>query len=193
MASKNRILILDNNDSFTFNLVQLIEEAGISSYDVVESSSLDPGIVPRYDKVLISPGPGLPSDFPAMCKVIRDFGAEKDMLGICLGHQAIAEVFGASLLNLPHVKHGVTTKLKILIREEGLFDGIPDASEVGLYHSWTVNPASLPDCLEVTGVGDEQRILAIRHKSFKLRGVQFHPESFMTQAGKKMIENWLNR
>ncbi|NQV03367.1 MAG: aminodeoxychorismate/anthranilate synthase component II [Bacteroidia bacterium] len=191
MGYKSRILIIDNNDSFTFNLVQLVEECGVTLYQVAASDQLDTNIVSRFDKVLISPGPGLPADFPRMCEVIRRFGAEKDILGVCLGLQAIAVEFGGSLINLPRVNHGVTTSLQIVARDELLFQGVSDGSLVGLYHSWAVDPGTLPDCLEVTAVSKKHTILALRHKYFKIKGVQFHPESFMTPAGKKMIENWL--
>lgn len=191
MVHKTRILIIDNNDSFTFNLVQLVEMCSINSYEVAASNQLDPGVVSRFDKVLISPGPGLPTDFPRMCEVIRRFGSKKDILGVCLGHQAIAIVFGGTLVNLPRVKHGFTTKLQIKTRDDQLFRGVSDESQVGLYHSWVVDPGTLPDCLEITAVSEEQTILALRHRHYRIRGVQFHPESFMTPAGKKIIENWL--
>ncbi|MBL7139069.1 MAG: aminodeoxychorismate/anthranilate synthase component II [Bacteroidales bacterium] len=192
MAHKTRILIIDNNDSFTFNLVQLVEECGIQSYEVAASNRLDPGVVNQFDKVLISPGPGLPTDFPGMCEVIRRFGAEKDILGVCLGHQAIAIEYGGSLIHLPGVKHGTTTRLQIKARDEQLFNRVNNGSQVGLYHSWAVDPATFPDCLEITAISEEQTILALRHKHFRVRGVQFHPESFMTPVGKKILENWIN-
>ncbi len=191
MANNTRILIIDNSDSFTFNLVQLIEESGVTHYDVVGSDRLDIEVVSRFDRVLISPGPGIPSDFPRMCEVIQRYGAEKDILGICLGHQAIAVEYGGSLINMPTVKHGITAKLHILADEKKLFNGVSEGSVVGLYHSWTVDPKTIPDCMEVTAISEDKTILAIRHKTFRVRGVQFHPESFMTPTGKKMIENWL--
>ncbi|MFC2101380.1 anthranilate synthase component II [Bacteroidota bacterium] len=191
MSANIRILIIDNNDSFTFNLLQLVEEAGGTSCDVIGSENLDPGVVSGYDKVLISPGPGLPSEFPRMCEVIREYSSEKDILGICLGHQAIAVDLGGSLVNMTQVKHGVTSKLHFKKEDKRLFAGIGEGEVVGLYHSWSVDPSTLPDCFEVTAVGDEGAILAIRHKTFQLRGVQFHPESFMTTLGKTMIRNWL--
>jgi anthranilate synthase component 2 len=191
MPANVRILILDNNDSFTFNLVQLVEECGITSYDVVVSDRLNPIITSGYDKVLISPGPGLPDDFPRMGEVISQYGATKDILGICLGHQAIAIAFGGSLVHLPDVKHGMTTRLKILVPDRKLFNGVRQGSRVGLYHSWTVDPKTLPDCLELTAISEQGDILAIRHKHFRIRGLQFHPESFMTPSGKQILTNWL--
>ncbi|MBE0647716.1 MAG: aminodeoxychorismate/anthranilate synthase component II [Bacteroidales bacterium] len=191
MPSNSRILIIDNNDSFTFNLFQLVEEGGGWSCEVVRSDILDPEIVSGFDKILISPGPGLPDDFPRMCRVIGQFGPEKDILGICLGHQAIAMQYGGTLVNMTQVKHGVTTTLNLRNLDHRLFEGVEEGSRVGLYHSWTVDPNTLPDCLEITAVGDDGSILALRHKSFSVRGVQFHPESFMTPAGRMMITNWL--
>jgi len=191
MAGNKRILVIDNNDSFTFNLVQLIEEESPIPYEVVGSDMLDPGMAARFSHVLISPGPGLPTDFPRMCEVIRRFGPEKDLLGICLGLQAIAVVYGGHLINMPLVKHGVTTSLHFLIGDPELFSGVPDGTRVGLYHSWTVDHATLPESLEITAVDKKGRIMAIKHKTFKVRGVQFHPESFMTPAGRLLIQNWL--
>ena len=191
MASNTRILIIDNNDSFTFNLLQLVEESGGQSCEVVGEDSLVPGIVYGADKVLISPGPGLPTDYPRMCEVIRKFGSSKDILGICLGHQTIAMEYGGTLVNMQEVKHGVTTSLQFGTHDPRLFAGVVEGSRVGLYHSWTVDPATIPDCIEVTAVGSDGAILAFRHKIFRVRGVQFHPESFMTSTGRIMIKNWI--
>lgn len=192
MADKRRILIIDNNDSFTFNLVQLIEENCRIPYDILGSEELQPEIVSRYSHVLISPGPGVPTDFPRMCDVIRRFGQCKDILGICLGHQAIAVVYGGNLVNMSHVKHGVSTAMHFLKEDNRLFNGVPEGSQVGLYHSWTVDRVTLPGCLEVTAVDVAGKILAIRHKAFNVRGVQFHPESFMTSIGNIILKNWLH-
>jgi len=191
MASNTHILIIDNNDSFTFNLLQMVEESGGLSCEIVGEDSLDPGVVSCFDKVLISPGPGLPDDYPRMCEVIRRFGSSKDILGICLGHQAIAMEYGASLLHMTNVKHGLTTQLHFREDDKRLFDGVADGSLVGLYHSWCVDSVTLPHCLEVTAVADDGVILAIRHKKFRVRGVQFHPESYMTSTGRIMIKNWI--
>ena len=191
MASNTRILIIDNNDSFTYNLLQLAEECGGLSCEVVGEDSLDPWVVSDIDKVLISPGPGLPTDYPRMCEVIRRFGSSKDILGICLGHQAIAMEYGASLLHMSNVKHGITSQLHFREDDKRLFAGVPESSLVGLYHSWCVDSSTLPGCLDVTAVADDGLILAIRHKKFKVRGVQFHPESFMTPTGRIMIKNWI--
>ncbi|TSA28108.1 MAG: aminodeoxychorismate/anthranilate synthase component II [Bacteroidetes bacterium] len=185
------ILIIDNNDSFTFNLVQLVEEWGEAPCQVVGSQNLNPELVQSFQKVLISPGPGLPADFPRMGEVIRRFGQVKDILGVCLGHEAIVLEFGGTLIHLPSVKHGVTSSLQIMDPDEELFRGVECGSPVGLYHSWVVNAETLPDCLEVTAQSEDCTILAIRHRKFRVRGVQFHPESFMTPAGKRILENWL--
>lgn len=186
-----RILIIDNDDSFTFNLVQLVREWGKAEYTVIRSKELDPDIAGGFGKVLISPGPGLPSDFPGMIEVIRIFGERTDILGICLGHQAIALEYGGTLINLPVVRHGTVCRLKILKSDESLFKNVKSGSPVGLYHSWSVDPETLPDCLEITAISDDETILAIRHIRFKIKGLQFHPESFMTLSGKQMIHNWL--
>jgi len=191
MVHKSNLLIIDNFDSFTFNLVQLVEECGVHEYEVIRSDHLDPEQADRFTGILISPGPGLPDDFPGMCEVIRRFGPNKRILGICLGHQAIAEVYGGRLINLREVNHGVTTGMKILHADEKLFDGVPDGEQVGLYHSWVVDPSDLPGCLEVTAESEEGNILALRHQEYDVRGVQFHPESIMTTAGKRIMNNWL--
>ncbi|MBN1199165.1 MAG: aminodeoxychorismate/anthranilate synthase component II [Bacteroidales bacterium] len=192
MADKERILVIDNNDSFTFNLVQLIVENCRIPYEILRSEELKPNVTHRYSHVLISPGPGLPTDFPQMCEVIRLFGQEKDILGICLGHQAVAAVFGGTLVNMPDVKHGVSTTMHFLNDDDRLFSGVPDGSQVGLYHSWTIDRMTLPDCLEVTAEDDEGKILAMRHKTFNVRGLQFHPESFLTPVGSVILKNWLS-
>ncbi|MBL6950103.1 MAG: gamma-glutamyl-gamma-aminobutyrate hydrolase family protein [Bacteroidales bacterium] len=191
MAHKSSLLIIDNFDSFTFNLVQLVEESEVHDYEIVRSDQLDTEQINQFTSILISPGPGLPADFPDMCHVIRQFGPTKRILGICLGHQAIAEVYGGRLINLREVNHGVTTKMKIVQSDEKLFDGVSDGESVGLYHSWVVDPSDLPGCLDVTAVSEEGNILALRHKEYDVWGLQFHPESIMTKAGKRIMNNWL--
>ena len=163
----------------------------MTAYEVVGSDRVNQEIACGFDKILISPGPGIPTDFPRMCEVIRRYGADKDILGICLGHQAIAIEYGGRLKHMPGVKHGVTTSLQIVANDRNLFEGINDGCLVGLYHSWTIDPETLPGCLEVTAVSKEMNILAIRHKHFQVRGLQFHPESFMTPAGKQILDNWM--
>jgi anthranilate synthase component 2 len=192
MLRNQSLLIIDNFDSFTYNLVQLVEEAWEGTYRVVREdklSTVNPGL---FDRILISPGPGSPAEFPGMCNVIRDHGRTKKMLGVCLGHQAIATVYGGRLLNLKRVNHGVTTGLHLVCTDESLFHGIGEDEQVGLYHSWEVDPETLPACLEVTARSDDGNILAIRHKSFSVKGIQFHPESIMTKAGMKILENWFH-
>jgi len=191
MVHKSRLLIVDNFDSFTFNLVQLVAECGIDNYDVVRSDCISKEHVEPYSSILISPGPGLPSDFPKMCDVICREGDSVPVLGICLGHQAIAEVYGGRLKRLQRVNHGVTTGLRIIAADEIIFQGISTGEPVGLYHSWVVDNDSLPGCLEVTAESDDGNILAIRHRDYDVRGIQFHPESIMTPVGKRIIENWL--
>ena len=191
MADKSKLLIIDNFDSFTFNLVQLVEEVGIEDYEIARYNQLDLDYISQFTNILISPGPGLPADFPALHDIIRKFSTTKRILGICLGHEAIAEVFGGRLINLERVNHGVTTGMKILQEDEWLFDGISDGERVGLYHSWVIDPESFPECMDITALSEDGNILALRHKEYDVRGIQFHPESIMTKAGKKVMKNWL--
>ncbi len=187
-----KLLIVDNHDSFTYNLVQLVEEAGVCHFDVVASHLIDSDASSQYDKILFSPGPGLPDEFPAMKQLLDRYKNRKSFLGICLGHQAIAEYFGATLINLPKVVHG-QQKTVYQKEKDFLFALLPGSFDVGLYHSWLVNPDTIPSGLIVTAQTDDHRVMALRHKKFDIRGVQFHPESIMTPHGKQMIENWLGK
>jgi anthranilate synthase component 2 len=186
------VLIIDNHDSFTWNLVQLVKQHGNSPFKVVRNHQVRLEEVQDYDKILLSPGPGLPADAGLACEVIRRYAATKSILGICLGHQAIAEVFGASLMNLSQVNHGVKVPVRIVDREDYLFGGLAESMEAGLYHSWAVAPDSLPGCLQVTAVTGDGLIMALRHLQYDVRGLQFHPESIMTACGKQIIHNWLS-
>ncbi len=184
------ILLLDNYDSFTYNLVHIVRELGYG-VDVFRNDKIDISSAGRYEKIMLSPGPGLPGEAGIMKALIRTYGSSKSILGVCLGHQAIAEVFGASLYNLPMVMHGVTSRASVAIESERLFDGLPGRFEVAHYHSWAVDPQSISDELEITAVNDEGLVLALAHKTFDVRGVQFHPESVMTEHGLRMIKNWI--
>lgn len=183
-----KIVIIDNYDSFTYNLSHLVKETGcevsVVRNDQFELSALEP-----FDKIILSPGPGIPSEAGLLLDVIRTYAGRKPILGVCLGHQAIGEVFGGNLVNLSEVFHGVATPAQVTVHDY-LFDGLPDTLEVGRYHSWVVDKDSLPDCLEATSVSQEGLIMSIRHKTHDIRGIQFHPESVLTPEGKKMIENW---
>lgn len=185
-----KILVLDNYDSFTYNLVHIIRETGYT-VDVFRNDKISLEEVGHYDKILLSPGPGIPDEAGIMKQVIKTYGPTKSILGICLGHQGIAEVYGASLFNIPQVLHGVTSRSEIKDNEEYLFKGVNSGFEATHYHSWAVLPESIPSGLIVTAVNEEGLIMGLRHASYDVRGLQFHPESIMTPAGPAMIKNWL--
>lgn len=185
-----QIAIIDNYDSFTYNLVHLVKELGaevrVFRNDRFRLEELEP-----FDKILLSPGPGIPSEAGLMPEVIRRYAAEKPILGICLGEQAIGEAFGGTLLNLARVFHGVQTPCR-LTAEDYLFDGLAREIPVGRYHSWVVDAATLPPALECTAVSPEGQVMALRVRGLDLRGLQFHPESILTPDGARIISNWLN-
>ncbi len=186
-----KILVFDNYDSFTYNLVHYIEEIVGYSVDVYRNDQIALDEIEKYDKILLSPGPGVPCDAGVLIPLIQRYGASKSIFGVCLGHQAIAEAFGGSISNLPKVYHGVATPITIVDDGEYLFDGIPKEICVGRYHSWVVNEQDLPACFTITSRDEEGKIMGIHHNEFDVRGVQFHPESILTEQGKKMMENWL--
>jgi len=185
-----KILILDNYDSFTYNLVHIIRELK-HNYDVYRNDKIALEDVKRYDKILLSPGPGIPDEAGIMKSVIREYASTKSILGICLGHQGIAEVFGSSLYNIPTVLHGVTSSATVTDSEESLFKGLPTSFQVCHYHSWAVKPESISKELKVTATNDEGMIMGLRHSKYDVKGLQFHPESIMTPEGPTMISNWL--
>ncbi len=188
-----KILVFDNYDSFTYNLVHMIRELGFGdNLDVRRNDKITLEEVDAYQKILLSPGPGIPSEAGIMQKLINRYAAEKSILGVCLGHQGIAEVFGAKLLNMPKVLHGVATKTNVINNDEPLFADVPKNFLTCRYHSWTVIPETVNGQLEITANDEDGNVLALRHKQYDVRGVQFHPESILTEHGKKMIENWLN-
>ncbi|MDF1575325.1 MAG: aminodeoxychorismate/anthranilate synthase component II [Bacteroidales bacterium] len=187
-----KILVLDNYDSFTYNLVQYIERVIKRSVDVKRNDQLLLEEVEAYDKILISPGPGIPCEAGLSLDIIRAYGSRKSILGVCLGHQAIAEAYGGSISNLSTVYHGVTGQMKQLVGDEYLFEGVPEFFDAGRYHSWVVDHQTLPRELEITVENDEGYIMAIRHREYDVRGVQFHPESVLTEYGGRMILNWIN-
>tara|TARA_R110000765_G_scaffold76241_2_gene149308 strand:+ start:10240 stop:10803 length:564 start_codon:yes stop_codon:yes gene_type:complete len=184
-----KILVIDNYDSFTYNLVHYLEELGCEVI-VKRNDQLTLKEVDAFDKIVLSPGPGIPDEAGLLKQIIEKYAPTKSIFGVCLGQQAIAEVFGGSLINLDEVYHGIATKINIT-KEDVLFVGIPNEIEVGRYHSWVVNP-NLPDSLEATSVDENGQIMSLRHKTYDVRAVQFHPESVLTPQGKKMLENWLN-
>ncbi|MDL5045735.1 aminodeoxychorismate/anthranilate synthase component II [Oscillatoria amoena NRMC-F 0135] len=187
-----KLLILDNYDSFTYNLVHIIREAGYS-YEVHRNDRISVEQVNEFDKILISPGPGIPDEAGIMKEVIRKYAPVKSILGICLGHQGIAEVFGASLYNIPRALHGVTSVARLTRPDEYLFKNMESNFQVCHYHSWAVNPLNFPTVLEVTAVNDEGMIMGLRHGEYDVHGLQFHPESIMTPSGITIINNWLSQ
>jgi anthranilate synthase component II len=197
-----RILVFDNYDSFTYNLVHLVEKLIGRSVEVARNDRIPLKEVGAYDKIILSPGPGIPSEAGLLLPLIREYAASKSILGVCLGHQAIGEAFGGSLVNLSTVYHGVATPVRVLRQgnamragDEGrsgdLFAGLPDRLEVGRYHSWVVSDEGLPAELEVTARDDNDYIMGLRHRSLDVQGVQFHPESVLTPQGEQIMKNWL--
>ena len=188
-----KILVLDNYDSFTYNLVQYIERVVRKPIDVRRNDQISLDEISSYDKILISPGPGIPNEAGITLDLIREYGATKSILGVCLGHQAIAEAFGGSIRNLSTVYHGVMGQMKQTKVGDYLFEGVPTEFDAGRYHSWVVEADTFPSQLEVTVENDEGYIMALRHKEYDVRGVQFHPESVLTEYGGRMILNWINK
>jgi anthranilate synthase component 2 len=192
-----KVLVIDNYDSFTYNLVQLAQEIVAQSIDVVRNDQLSLESVKDYQKIMLSPGPGIPEEAGLLLPIIRTYAATHSIFGVCLGHQAIGEVFGATLVNLPVVYHGVATKI---VRVESVeyspyqndwYRGLDKELWVGRYHSWAIQNNAFPAQLTITAVDEAGAIMAIRHQHFDVQGVQFHPESILTPQGKKMLENWL--
>lgn len=186
-----KILVIDNYDSFTYNLVHYLEDLNCE-VTVYRNDEFDIDEIKNFDKILLSPGPGVPDEAGLLKKVIRTYAATKSILGVCLGQQAIGEVFGGSLINLEKVYHGVATNVNIQVDNESLFDGLEKQIEVGRYHSWVVNTTDFPDVLEITSTDENGQIMSLRHKTYDVRGVQFHPESVLTPSGKEILKNWLN-
>ena len=184
-----KIVIIDNYDSFTFNLVHYFEALNCE-VTVFRNDEFDLNELQEFDKIVLSPGPGLPSEAGLLKQVIKTYAASKSILGICLGQQAIAEVFGGKLRQLETVKHGVATNIKTTVSDEILFQGLPENFEVGRYHSWIVD-TDLPSVLEATSTDEEGEIMSLRHRTLDVKGVQFHPESILTIHGKAMLKNWI--
>jgi anthranilate synthase component 2 len=185
-----KVLVLDNYDSFVYNLVYIIKDLG-NEVDVFRNDKISLEDVGKYDKILLSPGPGIPEEAGIMLDVIKEYAPTKSIFGVCLGHQAIGEAFGAKLHNMGEVLHGVTTKCIITDPNERLFQGVPSEIEVCRYHSWTVVPETMPADLKITAVDEKGYVMAEAHTKYDVRGVQFHPEAYLTQHGVKMVENWL--
>lgn len=185
-----KILVLDNYDSFTYNLVYIVRQLGYGAQmDVYRNDKISLEDVAQYDKILLSPGPGVPSEAGIMPELLKKYSATKSILGVCLGHQAIGEAFGANLINLSEVLHGVASK--VTVQKDLLFEGIPDTFSIGRYHSWVIDESTLSPDLEVIARTPDNQIMGVRHREFDVRGVQFHPESILTENGVRIMQNWL--
>ncbi|MEI7471663.1 MAG: aminodeoxychorismate/anthranilate synthase component II [Chitinophagaceae bacterium] len=192
-----KILVFDNYDSFTYNLVHLIEMLTQVKVDVYRNDQIALEKIKVYDKIVLSPGPGIPSEAGLLIPLIKEYASSKSILGVCLGHQAIGEAFGAQLINLDKVYHGIATPIQILKKtssvNKSVFDQLPDEIIVGRYHSWIVSDENFPVDLEVTARDENGFIMAMQHKNYDIQGVQFHPESVLTPEGEKLMRNWLNQ
>ena len=188
-----KILVFDNYDSFTYNLVHLVEKILHQKVDVYRNDQIALEDIKRYDKIILSPGPGIPEEAGLLLPLIKEYASTKSILGVCLGHQAIGQAFGGTLKNLDKVYHGVATKINILNQNAPILKNLGNEVEVGRYHSWIVDKENFPAELEITAVDDNGYIMALQHKTFDVQGVQFHPESLLTPNGEKMLSNWLGR
>lgn len=188
--NKIKIVVIDNYDSFTYNLVHYLEDLN-ATVTVFRNDKFELEELEQFDKILLSPGPGIPDEAGLLKEVIKKYAPTKSILGVCLGQQAIGEVFGGNLINLEKVYHGIATNVTNIV-EDTLFTDIPKNIEVGRYHSWVVSPENFPDSLEITSVDSNGQIMSLRHKTYDVKGVQYHPESVLTPHGKKILENWLN-
>lgn len=186
-----KVVLIDNYDSFTYNLYHLLRELKVD-VTVYRNDQFDLKDLASFDKIMLSPGPGIPSEAGLLMQVIKEYAGKKPILGICLGEQAIGESFGGTLVNLSDVFHGVQTPAHI-VADDYIFDGLSKDILVGRYHSWVVDADSMPACLEITATSDEGQVMALRHKDLDIRGIQFHPESVLTPDGKRMIQNWVNQ
>jgi anthranilate synthase component 2 len=194
-----KILVFDNYDSFTYNLVHVIKELGYTDIEVHRNDKIALADIARFDKIILSPGPGVPGESGILLEVIKTYAATKPILGVCLGEQAIGEAFGAKLINLPEVYHGISSDVNI-IADDYIFNGIIPPSEggetsfeVGRYHSWAVSNDNFPDCLQITATDENGIIMALKHKEYDVHGVQFHPESVLTPRGKEIMANFLSK
>ena len=190
-----KILVFDNYDSFTYNLVHLVEKITHEKVDVHRNDQLPMEKVKDYDKIILSPGPGIPEEAGLLLPLIKEYASSKSILGVCLGHQAIGQAFGGKLINLSSVFHGVATPVKVKSEKSKvksfLFEGLPEVLEVGRYHSWVVSKENFPDDLEITAEDETGMIMGLQHKTYDVQGVQFHPESVLTPMGEAIMRNWL--
>ncbi len=195
-----KILVFDNYDSFTYNLVHLVEKITRDKVDVARNDQISLDAIDKYDKIILSPGPGVPSEAGSLLPLIKRYASSKSILGVCLGHQAIGEAFGGKLVNLSTVFHGVASPVHILQKTNpentinaDLFYGMKDGFMAGRYHSWVIDPDGFPESLEITATDASGHIMALRHKSYDVLGVQFHPESVLTPQGEFIMRNWLSK
>lgn len=187
-----KVLLLDNYDSFTWNLAQMLDESGLCRFEVIKNDKITIKEASTFDKIMLSPGPGLPDDAGILKKLIKELGSTKPVLGICLGHQAIAEVYGVKLKQLKEISHGESTTISLIEEHQDyLFEGLSNKFQAGRYHSWVVDLCSFNKELKVTAINESYRIMAISHRKYDVKGVQFHPESILTPLGFKIIQNWL--
>lgn len=186
-----KILVLDNYDSFTYNLVYILRELH-GDVDIYRNDKIALEEVANYDKILLSPGPGIPSEAGILHDLVKTYAASKSILGICLGHQGIGEVFGGSLENMSDVLHGISDKITVTDPSERIFKNLPKEFAVGRYHSWTVVPETVPDTMTITAVDQSGRVMGLAHKTYDVKGLQFHPESVLTEHGREMLQNWLS-
>ncbi len=185
-----KLLVFDNYDSFTYNLVHIVKKLGFTDVEVHRNDRISLEEINRFDKIILSPGPGVPSESGILLDLIKTYASSKSIFGVCLGVQAIAEAFGGSLLNLPQVYHGIASEVSIF-DDEVLFRNLPETITAGRYHSWVVNDSTLPPCLQVTAKDEQGTIMALKHRTLDVRGVQFHPESVLTPSGEQILKNWL--
>lgn len=186
-----KVVVIDNYDSFTYNLVHYLEDLNCN-VTVYRNDEFELEELKDFDKIVLSPGPGVPEDAGLLKAVISQYASTKSILGVCLGQQAIGEVFGGKIINLEKVYHGIATKINVIVDDEPLFHGLGTSLEVGRYHSWVVDPTDFPDALEITSQDENGQIMSLRHKTFDVKGVQFHPESVLTPFGKQILANWVN-
>jgi anthranilate synthase component 2 len=186
-----KILVIDNYDSFTYNLVHAIKKISGLPVDVYRNDEISLEEIEKYDKIVLSPGPGIPEEAGLLLDIIKEYAPKKSILGVCLGHQAIGEAFGGKLHNMNRVFHGIATPVELTQNSSILFKGLPKSFEVGRYHSWIVKEEQLPECFEVTSYDSEGMIMSMQHKEYDVQSVQFHPESVLTPLGETIIENWL--
>ena len=186
-----KVLVFDNYDSFTYNLVQMIEQILGEKVDVFRNDKISLEEIEKYDKIILSPGPGIPEEAGILLDLIKKYAPTKSIFGVCLGQQAIAEAFGGNLINLKEIYHGVATEAN-QIKEHQILKNLPETLEVGRYHSWAVNPEDFPEDLEITSIDKDGMIMSLKHKNYDLHAVQYHPESILTPKGKQILENFLN-